>query len=103
MLLQRQFVNTIVSLLIVICDPPCVNGVCVYPGECLCDDGWLDVDCSISENSIVYLHTCKYPLLVQYTQKYASLHVSLEGAIWQQGHVTVTKPGQECLVTKVKP
>ena len=34
------YVNT------VSCDPSCVNGVCVYPGACRCEEGWIDADCS---------------------------------------------------------
>ena len=27
-----------------------MNGVCIYPGVCLCDEGWIDEDCSRGEN-----------------------------------------------------
>ena len=42
--------NTIMTVTVVICSPTCVNGVCVHPGVCLCDEGWIDEDCSQGEN-----------------------------------------------------
>ena len=35
---------------VVMCSPTCVNGVCVHPGVCQCDEGWIDEDCSQGKN-----------------------------------------------------
>ena len=49
--------HSIPKLITGMCDPPCVNGGCVVPGVCLCDEGWIDEDCSRG-NSIS--HMCMY-------------------------------------------
>ena len=32
---------------VAICDEECINGQCILPDECQCDDGWTNDTCDI--------------------------------------------------------
>ena len=83
--------NTIA--IVVMCSPTCVNGVCIYPGVCLCDEGWIDEDCSRGEKEywdvpfqslqciFVCVCVCAHTHMHTHTHTHARIHTAVCSAL----------------------
>jgi hypothetical protein len=69
------------------CNPECVNGICRSPGVCQCYKGWIDEDCS-RDVTCTYHSSVRECMCILH-QRFASLLVSMECAVWTLDTVTV--------------